>query len=153
MNTKNAGFTLIELAAALTCLGIILSAAALSFSNSERHSLKMALTELKSDLSYAKRLSLNGNVKTRVIFDLDLNLYKIQSDSVSGYTTVKLTELENLSIDSVNTNDLIIEYTQRGTTGSACTIEMSSVNYKGSLTVNIGSGRVKIMEIVKKQRF
>lgn len=151
MNTKNAGTTLSELIIVLAIMCIVLSAAALSFAGSEKTRLQSAAVKLQSDLRYVRKLALNESVYTRIVFYTDLNYYELQKEVGTYYVTIKTVELNDTSLDSVNTSESAVEYTPRGTTNSACTIKISTGKYELSLTVNVGSGRIKIAEITNKQ--
>lgn len=151
MSTKNTGATLSELIIVLALMCMIFSATAISVSGSDKTRLQSAAVTLQSDLRYIRKMALNESISTRIVFDADLNCYELQKESNSAYVTIKTVELNAINLDFINAAQSTVEYTPRATTNSACTIEMSTGEYKGILTVNVGSGRIKITEISKKQ--
>jgi len=151
MNTKNKGLVLIELAAVLAIIGIILSVCVYSFRTAERFRLSSDMSQLQSDLRYIRKLSMSESVYTRMVLYSASSTYNIQKKTAEGkYVIIKSAKFDGSRFVSLNPIGGIVEYTPRGTTGSACTIVMSLGKYQGTLTVNVGSGRIKIKEIIKK---
>ena len=149
MNTKNAGLVLSELVIVLMIIGVVTSAVILS-TDRRRSRLESAMTGLQSDLRYIRKLAMSKSSKTRIVFDVLSDRYTLWQAENGIYVRFKTVNLDGVKFKSVNAGGYTVEYTSRGTTGSACTIIMSAGGYEGSLTVNVGSGRVKIKGIIKR---
>ncbi|MDR1687942.1 MAG: prepilin-type N-terminal cleavage/methylation domain-containing protein [Clostridiales bacterium] len=150
MNTKKAGVTLIELIIVLSVIGICLSAAALTLSGGGNTGIVNALKTLQSDMRGARHLSINESVYTRISFDNINHGYFIQKRVGTQYELVESVKLKGVKVEVVSSPNKMISFTERGTPSSACTITLSSKSHIGKITVNVGSGRVKITEISKK---
>ncbi|MDR1689109.1 MAG: prepilin-type N-terminal cleavage/methylation domain-containing protein [Clostridiales bacterium] len=150
MNTKKAGVTLVELIIVLSVLGICLSAALLTLSNRDKTRIENALEIIRSEMLYARKISINESVYIRITFDKRNNGFVIEKKAGIPYSLIKYVQLEGVKVESVTAPQMIVYFTERGTPSSACTITVSSQSHVGKITVNVGSGRVKITEIRKK---
>jgi len=143
------GLTLIELIVVLSVIVIV--AAGISFIPSERRLVTAAALTIQADIRYMQRIALAEGRRTQLTFNQANNSYILEKWDGGGFKTVKVEKLDPV-IKSLYTNapGASVCFTERGTTGDACTITLSSDGYAAALTVNVGAGRVKIIEITKK---
>jgi len=145
---SSAGLTLLELIIVLALIAIL--SAGVSFAPLERRLVYSAAEEILSDVRYMQRIALIEGVRTEIVLNERDNSYTLEKWEDGGFVTIKKVRLDP-AIKTLYTNasGKNINFTPRGTTGSACTITVSSAGYTAALTINIGSGRVKITEFIK----
>jgi len=143
------GVTLIELVIALAIIVVI--SANISFVPAERRRVVSAALELQSDIRYIQRIALTEGRRAQITFNQADISYILEKWENGKFTRIKRTAL-GPAVDKLFTNasGASVRFTPRGTTGDACTINLSSGRYTASLTVNVGAGRVKIVEIIKR---
>lgn len=149
------GVTLVELAIVLMLLVIMGNMVGVSFSSVGKSELNQSCIQLQSDLRYAQRLAVIKGIKHEVLFDVVGNCYKVRykkKGSYLTYTNVKTVNFDGkVSLDRINVNaENTIAYTPTGTTNDACTIVLYNDSYTADLTVNVGSGRIKIKKFTKR---
>jgi len=156
MNTKkkNAGVTLIELILVIFILGLIFTIAVLSYRDNGKKAVETGLVMLQDDLRYIRKLAIAENTYAQIDFFKDYYILKKTTFDGENIITVRRVELKGayiISMTAATATARTVKYTPRGTTGNACTVDIASTSgsYRGSLTVNVGSGRVEIKEIVK----
>ncbi len=148
MNKK--GFTLIELIISLAISVIILSLGSISFNAVERHRIVQSANILRSNLRYCQKNAVDEKRKYVLTFDSNKNSYYVRRADDSGLLR-KVSQI-NLPLGInifTNAKENSVAYTLRGTTGSACTINLRGQKYFLKMTVNVGCGRVKINPIQK----
>jgi len=143
------GVTLAEVVIVLAVLAVI--AANATFVPVERRQTVSAAVELQADIRYVQRVALIEGRRTRIMFNIEENYYILQKWEDGAYNTIRKVAL-GPSVKKLYTNasGASVGFTARGTTGDACTINISSDKYTAVLTVNVGAGRVKITEIIKR---
>ena len=145
---ERTGFTLIEVVLALSLFVIAAMIIAPAFAPTERRALESAAYTLRDDLRYAQRMALIKSEQHSLVFNIRENKYSVRK-GVNIEREIKLAGGARLvSVNSPTAGR--VDYTTRGTTASPCTIELESRGYKQNLTVNLGSGRVQIWDIIKK---
>ena len=153
--SKTKGFTLVEVVIVLAITVIVSGVAAVSLGSLEKKRISAACDELVGDLRYAQRMAVLQGREYSVQFDTLNNGYELYYTKNSGTNVLEKVLDKQVSFDngvtllSVNASGRLVSYTPMGTTGDACTIVLQTDGYSASITVNVGSGRVLIKEIVK----
>ena len=142
------GVTLVELIVVLAVFSIL--AAGVAVIPAEKRQLTAAARQVQDDIRLCQRIAMSENRRVRILFKEPENVYFLEKIENGSYERIKREDLSHY-IESLHTNasGKDIEFTPRGTTGDACTITLKTKNYAAVLTVNVGSGRVKIFEITK----
>ena len=143
------GFTLAEVLVYLIVMGALLGLASAAVGLNDKNLLARALINVQSDLRLAKRLAVTANGPARVVFNLSEHSYIVQNRQSGAYKTARAVKLGSVTIESMNASAFTVSYNSRGTTADACTIVLKKGAYRGSLTVNIGAGRVQIKDIIR----
>ena len=142
------GFTLMEVAIALSIMSIASGIVMASFAFFERRQLHSAAVELQLSLRYAQNMALQEGARHSIVFFPQNNSYMLRRMDDNFYATVRQVQVENARILSVTAVNNTVSFTPRGTTGSASTITLQSNRYSVNLTVSLGAGRVLIHDIV-----
>jgi len=142
------GVTLFELIVVLAVFSIV--AASVTVIPAEKRQLAAAARQIQDDIRFCQRVAMSENRRARIIFKETENAYILEKWETNGFERINRADLSHY-IESLYTNasGKNIEFTPRGTTGGACTITLKTRHYAVDLTVNVGSGRVKIFEIIK----
>lgn len=151
MKTKSrvSGFSLTEVLIYIIVSGVVLGLVMPAVAQTDKRRLRAALTALRSDLRFARRLAVTQNTNVHVVFDGSGLRYIVKAEQNKTFVTVREVKLSGVSVTDINAPLYTVKYNDRGTTSTACTIKLAAGAYKGGLTVNVGAGRVEIKEITK----
>ena len=147
-NTKNKGFTLIEIMIVVAIIAIIAAIAAPSFqSYITQRRLNGAARQVMTDLMEARMKAANQNNRFRIFF-LDTHRYKVlddgnnnNSEDIGETSTTRDIHNDYYDVTLSASNDPI--FYPRGTAAALATVTLT--NSSGSKNVTVGiSGRVKI---------
>jgi len=142
------GVTFAELIVVLAVFAIL--AAGVTAIPAERRRLTAAARQIQDDIRLCQRLAMAENKRVRVIFYETEYAYILEKWESGKFERIKREDLhQSVVYLFTNASGKKIEFTPRGTTGDACAINLKTNNFAVSLTVNVGSGRVKIFEITK----
>lgn len=146
------GFTLIEVIIVLSLITIFSAIAVPSFAQNERRELRQAASIIKHDIRYAQRMSLITAREYQVWIEEQYNRYIVSIPILGGSEIVREVSMPpSVEIYQVTMYSIPrVEFTPRGTTGDAGTIRLRTARYNTYLTVNVGSGRVRIGHITPR---
>lgn len=144
------GFTLIEFVISFGIAIIILGVSAVSFVSAERQKIIQSANVLQKNLRYCQKNAMDEKRKYDLLIDKTRNLYYIRR--IDDYGLLRKISQVNLPSGiniSTNAKGNSIAYTLQGTSSNACTIILRGRKYFLEMTVNVGSGRIKINQLQK----
>lgn len=147
---NNKAFTIIELILVIFIIFIFSGIIINSTKYFEKRNLQYSALELQSNIRYIQRLSILENNQNSIIFDIANNRYlliKAEKDSTNIYKSVSFKN--GVTLYETNAINNTLDFTSRGTPNRACTITLKSKKFILPLTVNVGSGRVLIKDIIE----
>lgn len=139
------GFTFLEVVLSVSILSIIFSSIFFSYVALDKSLLMQDSEKVKNSIEEIKLLSLIYNQDYYLEFypeDNSYHTFKSTNHVNEILDTVTLNNVEKISNNLVQ-KDLITFY-ENGITASACTITLTSKFHELKLTVNVGSGNVKM---------
>lgn len=142
------GYTLIEVIIAFFIIIMLSSIVITSFTSVSRRQLNRAALELQADLRYAQNMALQEGTAYSIMFFVQNNSYIIRRMENGRYVTIKEVNLQNVEIlNTTATNNTVI-FSSKGTTANPCTVNLHNDNYRVSLTISLGAGRVLIQDMI-----
>ncbi len=152
--TNDRGFTLIELIIVMVIMGVLLTLAAISFSNWNRKSqIERQTREMFADINLARNESVFKKSRHAMIFQPNsyiMKRYSSPDESRFGDTTKGIVLTRNLvfGITKANNNsmaDIIIEFDVRGFTNDLETIRVNPTNSGAQFDcMAISGGRINL---------
>lgn len=142
------GFTFLEIILAISILSIVSGSVIFSYIALDKTYLMRDSEKVKNSIEEIKFLSLIYNQLYYLEFYPENNSYQTYKNTnyvKEELEYVYLDNIENISSNSIPSN--LISFNEDGITASACTITINSKWHEVKLTVNVGSGNVKMGNI------